>query len=572
MSALALIGSAQIVVAHPIYVDSNATGAESGLSWTDAFTNLQSALAAARTDGDVTEIRVAYGVYTPDVGPGFTAGDRAAAFEPAPDVAMLGGYAGVLDEDPDHRDTSVFTTTLSGAIGKTPEEGSFTVVLIDGVEGVSLDGFVITGGFADIAMPQDQIVDGPPSEGGGVFIAEASPVFIDCRIVGNHARRGGGVGARDASPSFTRVRFSENTAGEGAGLYAEGGDALLTDVRFIGNSADFGAGALLHEASAAVANTIFTGNTARFRGGAMLLLPGGQVDIEAGAFRDNQAENGGAILNDGADVRIVNTVFGANAAEHSGGAVLHRNGSLKMINCAIAGNQSSFGGAVSARSGAELINCTISNNEASQQNGTAFGGGFIGGGLRIFDAGFELRNTILSGNAAPVGAQAAIRESQAVLDVAYSYVEGQSGGVVNSGGAVMFGAGNLIEGPVFAAALPIGEGAGTSLDNLRLAPGSPGIDAGDSTVVPADVMFDLDGAPRFRDDPDTPDTGVIGDAPAVVDLGAWEFRGGETSCAWDLTGDGSVGTADLGVLLSGWGVSFGATDLAGLLNAWGPCP
>ncbi len=58
--------------------------------------------------------------------------------------------------------------------------------------------------------------------------------------------------------------------------------------------------------------------------------------------------------------------------------------------------------------------------------------------------------------------------------------------------------------------------------NLRLQSGSQCVDAGDNTAVPDGTMTDLDGNPRFVDDPDTTDTGY-GDPP-VVDMGAYEFQ------------------------------------------------
>jgi len=70
--------------------------------------------------------------------------------------------------------------------------------------------------------------------------------------------------------------------------------------------------------------------------------------------------------------------------------------------------------------------------------------------------------------------------------------------------------------------------------DFHLQPGSPCIDAGDSNSVPADttdldadgsttdpIPWDLDGRPRFIDDPDTADTGS--GAPPIVDVGAYEF-------------------------------------------------
>lgn len=61
---------------------------------------------------------------------------------------------------------------------------------------------------------------------------------------------------------------------------------------------------------------------------------------------------------------------------------------------------------------------------------------------------------------------------------------------------------------------------GTADDDLRLAPNSPLIDAGDNTAVPASVTVDLDGSPRFADHLATPTTGIGG--TRVVDMGAYE--------------------------------------------------
>jgi hypothetical protein len=62
--------------------------------------------------------------------------------------------------------------------------------------------------------------------------------------------------------------------------------------------------------------------------------------------------------------------------------------------------------------------------------------------------------------------------------------------------------------------------AGTEDDNLRLSSSSPRIDAGDNAAVPAGISFDLDGNPRFKDLPFSPDTGN-GTAP-LVDMGPYE--------------------------------------------------
>ena len=71
--------------------------------------------------------------------------------------------------------------------------------------------------------------------------------------------------------------------------------------------------------------------------------------------------------------------------------------------------------------------------------------------------------------------------------------------------------------------------------DLHLAAGSPCVDAGDNTTVPASLVADLDGNARFHDDPATPDTGN-GIAP-IVDMGAYEFGGGPPSPWTDLEND-----------------------------------
>src|SRR5262245_48737704 len=69
-----------------IYVNAVATGANNGLSWTDAYIDLQSALSAA-VNGD--EIWVAAGTYKPT-----TSTDRTISFTLKNGVALYGGFAG----------------------------------------------------------------------------------------------------------------------------------------------------------------------------------------------------------------------------------------------------------------------------------------------------------------------------------------------------------------------------------------------------------------------------------------------------------------------------------------------
>ena len=108
--------------------------------------------------------------------------------------------------------------------------------------------------------------------------------------------------------------------------------------------------------------------------------------------------------------------------------------------------------------------------------------------------------------------------------------------------------------------------------------GSPAIDAGDNDAVSEGTTVDLDGNPRFVDDPDTPDTG--NGTPPIVDMGPYEFQA--DSCPADLDGSGAVDFGDILAILAAWGSASGAEDLDNsgvvdfgdllvVLGAWGPC-
>lgn len=102
------------------------------------------------------------------------------------------------------------------------------------------------------------------------------------------------------------------------------------------------------------------------------------------------------------------------------------------------------------------------------------------------------------------------------------------------------GTGNIDADPAFA---DPGNG------DFRLSAGSPCIDAGQNNAIAGRTGTDLDGNPRFADDPAAADTGC--GVPAVVDMGAYEYQGIPATVVFaDLNGDGFVGAADL-MLLNG---------------------
>jgi len=248
-----------------IFVDADATGANDGSNWANAYNYLQDALADANSNPDVNEIWVAQGTYKPDANssyPGGT-GDREATFQLINDVGIHGGLAGT-ETSLDKRDWRTYETILSGDIGAVAN--SYHVVTGSGTDANTiLDGFTITGGNADAAYPH--------SSGGGMFNDNGSPTVTNCTFSGNWAQSndGGGMFNYASNPTLTNCTFSGNSAGYGGGgMYNDSNSTpTLTNCMFNGNSAGYGGGGMCNDSNSSptLTNCTFSGNAAEYGGG-----------------------------------------------------------------------------------------------------------------------------------------------------------------------------------------------------------------------------------------------------------------------------------------------------------------
>ena len=407
-------------------------------------------------------------------------------------------------------------TTIDGT-------GNFHVVQCVSGEGSGtiLSGLTITGGNADGASPD--------IHGGGMYNVGSSPTVTDCVFIENTASsRGGGMYNNGSSPIVFNCTFEGNTAGGGGGgMRNDASSPLVLDCSFIGNTALGSAGGMGNTdgSNPTVTNCTFSNNDAAFFGGGMFNGVNNPTVTNC-TFKGGTANAGGGMFNGGGSPTVTNCTFEGNTAIIDGGGIGMGGSSPTITNCTFSGNVATVGGALITR-----------GPPSAPSNPT-------------------LSNCVLWGN----GADQIVDGAGSATSVFYSNVQGG-----------FTGTGNTNTDPLF-----VNPGNG----DLRLQPGSPCIDAADNTAVPAGTTTDLDGEPRFVDDPDTIDSGNGG--PPVVDMGAYEFQGGST-CPWDCESapQGTVGINDFLDLLAQWGTpgscdfdgaGVGINDFLALLSNWGPCP
>ncbi len=448
VTRLSVSGSGAAAVSGVLYVNDTASGANDGSSWVNAFSDLQSALSAA-TSGD--EIWIAAGTYKPSVEVGGS-GSRYATFQMVNGVGIYGGFAGT-ETTRDEREWETHITILSGDIGTedyTPDNAYHLFCHPDGYildSTALLDGVTITGGVAD------GYEYGHEARGGAMYNTIASPTITNCTFFLNHATYGGAVLNDSSTTTITNCTFSQNMALLGGAII---GTATITNCTFNNNHA-YSGGAI--SGSATTTNCTFTQNTADWDGGAILHHGGA---ITGCTFSMNTSGGpGGAIRIDGEPPTITNCTFIQNTATtSSGGAVFCANAGATFTNCTFSRNSANEGGAVFASiydGTLRFANCSFSLNSAP--NGGAVYDGSMHGASNIFT------NCILWGNSSDIVTD----EYGASPEISFSIV--QSGN---------FAAGS---DPLF---------VDPANDNLRLQFGSPAINAGSNSLLPADSA-DLDG-------------------------------------------------------------------------------
>ena len=336
------------------------------------------------------------------------------------------------------------------------------------------------------------------------------------------------------------------TNGEDVGTTLEG--FTITN-----GSAFFGGGARLLGANAAFIDCHFRDNVASIAGAIYFVINGtqGHLDLLRCEFDGNQALIGVGAVFAGGGLSAVNCVFTDNDGGQGPGAVGTNGLSTTYVNCLFAGNTGEFlgGGVADGSSNLLMANCVFSRNSAGMgggMEGSSYSSGVVTNCTFSFNQGggvgdsAPLFNCILWGNVPEqIGDQS--------LAVTHSDVQGGWPGT-----------GNIDADPLFVQ-------PGT--DDVRLAFGSPCVNAGNNADLPPDTL-DLDGDGNTTE----PIPFDIGGNPRVqggtVDMGAWE---GEWEPGAPASSESDLDPGDSVILVpEGTGFDPVAASAVIVINTSGP--
>jgi hypothetical protein len=291
-----------------IYVDADATGADDGSSWANAFKFLQDALAVA-SRGD--QIWVAQGIYRPDRGKRNTPLDKRETFTLKTGVALYGGFprgGGRLENG----NPATYQTILSGDLKGNDVEANAPKELFSHSSRSDNSIHVITAGGTD----ETTVLDGFVITAGNTQSAERGYSSMESKP-GIELLQGGGLYCKLGSPTVSNCIFKLNSAAFGGAVYFWRGNPELSNCKFIDNFAeDSGAGIYLSECNPTIVNCVFTKNSA--------------------------VEKGGAIYNEFNKANVINCTITKNFA-YAGGGVYNQKSTPTVTNCILWGNTSRYG-------------------------------------------------------------------------------------------------------------------------------------------------------------------------------------------------------------------------------------
>ncbi|MFN0015087.1 MAG: choice-of-anchor Q domain-containing protein [Saprospiraceae bacterium] len=435
--------------AQTIYVKSNATGANNGTSWQDAYTALGTALAAANPGNAVW---VAAGTYKP-------AGAPNAGFSMKAGVALYGGFAG-NEATLAARNPVANLTTLKGDLTGDDVVGTYTTNRTDNSlhvlevmptanpdDRAVVDGFTISGGQTLVGDPNPDLT----RRGGGI-LTTAKLTVRACRFTDNYAETGGALAALTAAASgldLYNCQFDKNGTGLlSAGIYLRdlSGGSTVRRCIFSENKTIRGSLYVITSANMTVDSCSFLNNDAGTAPCAGMYTWKTTFTLTNSTFKGNRATDFAGMYNDGREgvfpFTIDNCLFEDNIALDitnsanvaTGGAIFNATTTSTIKNCFFLNNAGHQAGAIYmsgyvAGNKNYIENCLFEENRAAPGASTT---GARGGTLYSLRARYEVLNsTFKKGNAVASGGQIHHSDSSLFLFKGCRF----EGGTSNFGGS-----------------------------------------------------------------------------------------------------------------------------------------
>lgn len=304
--------------AMTIYVDEDATGANDGSSWTNAFTSLKDATDFASIVGD--QIWVAEGTYAPH------ATSRTTSFSLEAGVSLYGGFNGT-ETALSQRDWRTYETVLSGDLSgndnanvawseATRSENSYRILVING-DNTLIDGVTISGGHGNHASDNNYNRGAAISKFNAINTLEVR----NCVIENNVANIVAGIKAEYSSSSAHTANIENCTFNKNVSRY--GSSYMVSILAGIGT-------ATVSNCLMAENEAINIGTNDGFSG------PGGFLDSRAGSTLDAEVVNCTFIDNINTGTHAANSETSTIAARRHGGTF-----NLTVANCVFDGNTAS---------------------------------------------------------------------------------------------------------------------------------------------------------------------------------------------------------------------------------------
>ncbi len=325
-----------------------------------------------------------------------------AGIDGAPNRFVLLVCPGVYPENLTANANDVTVRAIEGPDETSIEAGGARALVVGGNIDFTLDGFTVTGGYA---------------ENGGAILCNGADLSLFGNVIEDNE-----AFAADGLPG-----------GHGGALYADQCALTIDSNTFADNVASaHGGAAFVTRTGGVIGNSTWDGNTA-LDGGA-LFVDGGGSTITGNEFTNNNAttiseesystgSGGGAVWISG-NPTFTDNVVASNTSQYNGGGVWIKDGTGDFLNNTIENNLSvEDGGGVYTRVSRNLIQGNSFLNNVAQDDA---------GGLRVYVGRHSIDDNTFIGNSAGDDG-GGLKMSHSTNAVSNSYFEGNSASDVGGG-------------------------------------------------------------------------------------------------------------------------------------------